>query len=288
MAKPGPIERLTQCERLNFLLTNRIPRRYATLFMGWFSRIENPFVRRVSLRLWQVFGGDLRLDEAERTDFASVHDCFTRRLKAGARVIDPDPRVVVSPCDAIIGSHGAIRDTRVFQAKGYPYSLTDLVGDAGLVRRYSGGVYVTLRLRSNMYHRFHAPCAARVHEVVYVSGDTWNVNPIALKRVERLFCKNERAIVELDLGRSARLLLVPVAAILVASIRLHCLPEPLRLTYRGPNRLPCDAVYAKGDEMGWFEHGSTMLVFATAHFELCSSVREGEPISMGQALLREL
>jgi phosphatidylserine decarboxylase len=288
MSKSSLFERLAQHERLNFLLTNRIPRRYATLFMRWFSRIENPFVRWISFRLWRIFGGDLRLDEAERTDFRSIHDCFTRRLKSGARVVDPDPRIVVSPCDAIIGSNGAIRGTEVFQAKGFPYTLDDLLGDARLVARYRGGVYVTLRLRSNMYHRFHAPCDARLREVVYVFGDTWNVNPIALERVERLFCKNERAIVELDLGRSAGLLLVPVAAILVASIRLHCLPEPLRLTYRGPNRLPCDAVYAKGEEMGWFEHGSTILVFASAHFALCSSVREGESIAMGQPLLREI
>ena len=120
-----------------------------------------------------------------------------------------------------------------------------------------------------------------------MSGDTWNVNPIALKRVERLFCKNERAIIELDLGRAAGLMLVPVAAILVASIRLHCLEAPLQLTYRGPNRLRCDAAYAKGDEMGWFEHGSTILVFATGEFTLCDTVREGQRIEMGRPLLRE-
>ena len=139
-----------------------------------------------------------------------------------------------------------------------------------------------------MYHRFHAPCDARVREVVYVSGDTWNVNPIALKRIERLYCKNERALLDLDLGRDAGLLLVPVAAILVASIRLHCLMAPLKLTYRGPNRLACDAKYIKGDEMGWFEHGSTILVFGTKHFALCDQVRDGARIEMGRPLLREL
>jgi phosphatidylserine decarboxylase len=73
-----------------------------------------------------------------------------------------------------------------------------------------------------MYHRFHAPgTTARVSEVNYISGDTWNVNPIALKRVEKLFCKNERALIETTLSQRPRLLLVPVAAILVASIRLH-------------------------------------------------------------------
>jgi hypothetical protein len=77
--------------------------------------------------------------------------------------------MVVSPCDAIIGSNGAIRGTEVFQAKGFPYTLADLLGDARLVDRYRGGVYATLRLRSNMCHRFHAPCDARVREVIYVA-----------------------------------------------------------------------------------------------------------------------
>jgi phosphatidylserine decarboxylase len=282
------LDRLSQHERLNFLLTNRLPRRYVTLFMGWFSRLENPLVRAASFALWRAFGGDLRLHEAERTTFKSVHDCFTRKLKPGARPIDTDPCAIVSPCDAIVGAHGAIRGTEVFQAKGFPYTLDELLGNDRLVAKYRDGVFVTLRLRSNMYHRFHAPCDARVREVIYVSGDTWNVNPIALARVERLFCKNERALIELELGRPAGLLLVPVAAILVASIRLHCLAAPLTLTYRGPNRLPCDAAYAKGDEMGWFEHGSTILVFGTKHFAFCDDVREGMPIQMGRPLLREL
>jgi phosphatidylserine decarboxylase len=256
--------------------------------MGWFSRIEQPLVRRLSLAVWSAFAGDLRLDEAERTDFKSMHECFTRRLRPGARPIDPDPRVIVSPCDAVVGSHGPIGGTEVFQAKGFPYTLEELLGDARLVAKYRDGVFATLRLKSNMYHRFHAPCDARVREVVYVSGDTWNVNPIALKRVARLYCKNERALIDLDLGRAAGLVLVPVAAILVASIRLHCLPEPLRLTYRGPNRLSCEAAYAKGDEMGWFEHGSTILVFGTRHFTLCDGVRDDALVEMGRPLMREL
>lgn len=282
------LARLSPYERFNFLVTNRIPRRYATLFMGWFSRIEHPLVRSLSFVIWRIFGGDLNLHEAEYTRFKSVHECFTRRLKPGARSVDPDPRVVVCPSDGIVGAHGVLRGIEAIQAKGFPYTLLDLLGDETLAAKYRDGVFVTLRLRSNMYHRFHAPCASRLREVVYVSGDTWNVNPIALKQIERLFCKNERAIIDLDLGRAAGILLVPVAAILVASIRLHCLTEPLRLTYRGPNRLRSDACYAKGDEMGWFEHGSTVLVFATREFALHEDLREGALVKMGQPLLREL
>ena len=174
----------------------------------------------------------------------------------------------------------------MLQAKGFPYPLIDLLADAELVRYYRGGQFATLRLTSSMYHRFHAPYDCRVEQVNYISGDTWNVNPIALRRVERLFCKNERAVIRCRLPSGALLTLVPVAAILVASIRLKFLDVRLHLRYRGPNQIPCDAQLRKGEEMGWFEHGSTIIVFAPQGISLCAPLREGERIRMGQALMR--
>ena len=173
------------------------------------------------------------------------------------------------------------------QAKGFPYRLADLLCDPELETRYRNGTYVTLRLRSNMYHRFHAPHDCRVRQVTYISGDTWNVNPIALKRVENLYCRNERAVIRTELAGSDHVVtLVPVAAILVASIRLHFLDVLLHLRYRGPNRIACDASFRKGEEMGWFEHGSTIIVFAPAGFALCAGLAEGSEVRMGVPLLR--
>ncbi len=209
------LARAAKHERLNFLVTNRLPRRAATLLMGRLSRVENRLVCGLSLKLWRLFAGDFRLEEAAETRFASLHECFTRALKPGARSIAPEPNVVASPCDGIVGARGRVEGTKLFQIKGFPYDLGDLLNDRALVAKYRDGVYVTLRLTSNMYHRFHAPLACRVREVLYVSGDTWNVNPIALRRVERLYCKNERAVIDLDLGAPGdSLALVPVAAIL--------------------------------------------------------------------------
>ena len=231
------LDRLTQQEDLNFLLTNRIPRQALTRFMGWFSAIEQPLVRDVSIAIWRLFS-DLDLSEAKKTHFKSMHDCFIRELKDGARPVDPDPSVLVSPCDAIVGASGPVAGTEVIQAKGFPYTLQDLLGEWRLAETYRNGRYVTLRLTSSMYHRFHAPHDCRVERVTYVSGDTWNVNPIALKRIEKLFCKNERAIVETRLRiRRPPVTLVPVAAILVASIRLHCLDVLLHLKHRWTQRL---------------------------------------------------
>jgi phosphatidylserine decarboxylase len=285
MTARSELLRLLAQEDINFLLTNRIPRRLATRLVGWLSRIEQPLVRDLSIRVWRTFS-DLDLREAKKTQFRSMHDCFTRELKAGARPIDQRQDILVSPCDAIVGSCGTIAGTELFQAKGFPYRLEDLIGDRDAVEAHRNGRYVTLRLTAGMYHRFHAPHDGHVGEVIYISGDTWNVNPIALKRIERLFCKNERAVVRMTLADGRPVTLVAVAAILVASIRLHCLDEPLNLRRRGPNLIACDARYAKGDELGWFEHGSTIIVFAPKGFTLCENVREGGRIRVGEPLMR--
>ena len=75
-------------EDFNFLVTNRIPRRLATQFMGWFSKFENPLVRDLSIAVWRLFA-DPDLAEAAKPQFTSLHDCFVRELKSGARPIDP-------------------------------------------------------------------------------------------------------------------------------------------------------------------------------------------------------
>src|ERR1700722_9087075 len=286
MTAKSLIARVVQQEDLNFLLTNRIPRRLLTQFMGWLSHIEQPLVCRSCIALWRLFT-DLDLSEAKKTRFKSVHECFTRELKEGARPIDPDPRCLVSPCDALVGACGQVTRGSVLQAKGFPYPLLDLLGDAELVRYYQGGQYATLRLTSSMYHRFHAPADCRVERVDYISGDTWNVNPIALKRVEKLFCKNERAVIRCRLANGEVVTLVPVAAILVASIRLHFLDIMLNAASRGPTVFPCDVAVRKGDELGWFEHGSTIIVLTPDHFEFCDNVVESARISAGQPLMRK-
>jgi phosphatidylserine decarboxylase len=286
MTVRATLARITQQENLNFLLTNRIPRRLATRFMGWFSAIRNPWVARASIAAWKAFA-ELDLADARKARFDSLHDCFVRELRPGARTIDQDPAVLASPCDAIVGAAGAIVRDQLVQAKGFPYALHDLLQSGDLARRYVDGCYATLRLTSGMYHRFHAPHACRVRGLTYISGDTWNVNPIALKRVEKLFCKNERALITVELATSGHMIaLVPVAAILVAGIRLHFADIPRHVRAAGTHEIACEASFAKGQEMGWFEHGSTIIVFAPKGFTLCPNLLPGTRIRMGQALMR--
>lgn len=276
-------------EDLNFLLTNRIPRRSLTLFMGWFSKLKNPVIRYLSIGTWRVFSA-VDLSDASKTHFDSLHDAFIRSLKPGSRKIAPGRNVLISPCDGIIGAHGAIESTQVFQAKGFPYSLRDLLPNESLTKEFSSGSYITIRITAGMYHRFHAPIDCNISKVTYISGDTWNVNPIALKRVEKLFCKNERAVIEStlvapDSRKPYRFLMIPVAAVLVASIRLHFIDVLLNLRYKGANVIECNANYRKGDELGWFEHGSTIILLAPPGFRFAETLSEGSPIRMGEPLM---
>lgn len=286
MTRPRLRDRIFQQEDINFLLTNRIPRIALTRFMGWFSQIENPLVAKLSIAAWRLFA-DLDLSDAKKQSFSSLHDCFTRELKADARTVDMTPGVLASPCDAIVGACGDIAGTTLFQAKGLSYTLPELLTQAEFAERFRDGCYVTLRLTSSMYHRFHSPHDLAVGHVTYISGDVWNVNAIALKRVERLFCKNERAVIRTRLESGGHdIALVPVAAVLVASIRLRFLDVLLHLRYRGPNEMPCNATFRKGEEMGWFQHGSTIIVLAPKGFALCEGIETGAQIRMGQSLMR--
>ncbi|RCW63824.1 archaetidylserine decarboxylase [Pseudorhodoferax soli] len=278
-------DRLLLQEDLNFLLTNRVPRLALTRFMGWFSQIENPLVRAASIAAWRACT-EIDLSDAQEKRFKSLHAMFTRALKPGARTVAMEPDVLASPCDGIVGACGPVDGTQLFQAKGFPYEIGELFGDAEAARPWHGGQYVTLRLTSAMYHRFHAPHDCTVEQLRYLSGDTWNVNPIALKRVERLFCRNERAVLRARLASGHPVALVPVAAILVASIRLHFMDTLLHLRTLGSKPVDCAERFTKGQEMGWFEHGSTIIVFAPKGFALAEGIAEGAQVRMGQALLR--
>ena len=271
---------------VNFLLTNRIPRHALTRFMGWFSKVEFAPVRIASIALWKLFCS-VDLTDARKDTFHSLHDAFIRRLKDGARTIDPDPAVVTSPCDAIVGAFGRVEHGMALQVKGMPYPVVDLFGAAGEAARFEGGWYVTLRLTAGMYHRFHAPHDIVAEQLRYISGDTWNVNPPTLARIDRLFCKNERAplVVRLE-DDGERLVLVPVAAVLVASIRLPWLDSLYPIRHGGSRTLRFEHRFAKGEEMGWFEHGSTIVVFAPPGCPPVEGLETGRNIRLGEPLLR--
>lgn len=285
--RPSLLHRVTDIGWLNYTLTNWLPRRRLTTFVGWLAKVEQPLVRDVSIAVWRRFS-DLDLSEAKKSHFTSLHDLFVRELKPGARPVDPRPQVLVSPCDAIVGACGVIAEGALLQVKGSTYPLAELLQDEAQTAAAQAARYVTLRLTASMYHRFHAPADGRVVEVAHIAGDTLNVNPPTLARVPRVYCRNERAVLSFDLADGGeRLLIVPVAAILVAGLRLHGIALPDDRQHALPWRRPCDIAFAKGAEMGWFEHGSTILVLAPPSFRFAEGVETGRTLRMGEPLLHK-
>ena len=139
MTVRSQLMRLIEQEDINFLLTNRIPRRLATQFIGWFSRIEQPLVRDLSIGVWRLFSG-LDLREAKQTQFRSMHDCFTRELKDGARPIDARSDILVSPCDAIVGACGDNRRHASFiRPRAFPIRSKTCSAIATLSKRTATG-----------------------------------------------------------------------------------------------------------------------------------------------------
>jgi len=274
------LDTLVHNDALNFALTNRIPRRFLTSVVGRVSKSENPVVARAALRIWQTFA-DLDLSEARSRSFKSLHACFIRELREGVRPVETSPAVLTSPCDGIVVAHGDIDGETLLQVKGKTYTLSEIAGGADLAR-YRNGHYVTLRLTSTMYHRFHAPYDGMVRNVRYLPGDVWNVNPPALARVDKLYCRNERALIDFELSDGRRVAIVPVAAILVAGLKLHFLQFSRTLTAAD---YACAAPFTKGQEMGWFEHGSTIIVLAEPGWAMAPAVALNARLRMGQALL---
>lgn len=278
--------RFFEQESVNFLVTNLIARRLLTEFMGWFSKIEQPLVRDLSIGVWRQFA-DVDLSDAAKEKFRSLHDCFVRELKDNARTIDANPDILVSPCDALVGACGPIDGDEILQIKGSPYRIGELLHDPELVEAHRDGCYATLQLLSSMYHHFHAPHDCRVDRVTYISGNVWNVNPPALRRVEKLFCKNERAVIRCELeAKGYPITLVPVAAVLVASMRFDFLDAALDLRNAKAKIFPCSVKLNKGQKMGWFEHGSTIIVFAPKGVSLHENILEGARIRVGEPLMR--
>ena len=272
--------------QLNFWLTNRIPRVFLTHAMGWLSKIRQPWFVRSSLWAWQKLS-DLDLSEAEKSSFDSIHDCFVRRLKPGARPFESTPEVACSPCDALVGARGIVKNNSLLQAKGMVYSLSDLMQSEQDARRCEGYTYVTLRLTASMYHHFHAPHDIQIQQIRYIHGDVWNVNPPTLDRVNSLFARNERAVIRATLRPTGQTLwLVPVAAVLVASMRFTFTDLHLHLNYRGPTEVASQALLSKGEELGWFEHGSTIICLMPPGWDFIGP-EPGGRINAGQPMFRQ-
>jgi len=247
-----------------------------------------------------VYGSYCRLTGANPEEaelpleaYPSLGAFFVRRLRAGARPLDPAPRALLSPCDGTVQALDRIEGGTSLQAKGQTYGVAELLGAApgeGLADGLEGAWTITIYLSPRDYHRVHAPVDGPVSLVRHVGGTLYPVNSIGLQHVPRLFAQNERVVTTQRVEGTGEVATIMVGAIGVG--RISSSFEPRVLTNAGT--APAQTIgygshgprLERGQELGVFHLGSTAIVTVPpgpdAHFE----VEPGAVVRMGQAILR--
>ncbi|WP_163934313.1 archaetidylserine decarboxylase [Paraferrimonas sp. SM1919] len=215
---------------------------------------------------WFAKSYDVNLAEAERTQahqYESFNDFFTRALKPGARSFDPRQECLAHPVDGAVSQFGKIDDDSIFQAKGQTFSATELLGgDETIGNQFNDGSFANIYLSPKDYHRIHMPMDAKLTKMVYVPGDLFSVNPLTARNVPRLFARNERVVClfETAVGPMAMVL---VGATIVASIETvwaGTVTPPAGKQVFTWDYSDKDINFNKGDEMGRFKLGSTVVM----------------------------
>ncbi|TWX52500.1 phosphatidylserine decarboxylase [Colwellia hornerae] len=230
---------------------------------------------------------EAKLKNAE--DFTTFNDFFTRELEDGARPINNDEATLCYPVDGAISQQGDITDGRLIQAKGFDYSLETLLGGSyNTAKPFQGGKFSCIYLAPKDYHRIHMPMAATLREMIFVPGDLFSVNPLTANNVPNLFSRNERVVAIFDTN-SGPLAMVLVGATIVASIETTWAGTITSPRKKGIFResYPADGAdaitFEKGDEMGRFKLGSTVVsTFAPGMIEFTVDAHAGTVTRLGE------
>jgi phosphatidylserine decarboxylase len=272
-------------DNLRLILMNILPKKSLSRLVGNFARstFSKVFIPTFA-KLYQI-----NLDEAEKTidEYTSLTDFFIRRLKPGARAIADGDEVIVSPVDGKVSAFGTIENGTLIQAKGVYYTVNELLGsDEDRALGFNGGQFMTIYLSPQDYHRIHTPLAGEITGYAYVPGTLFPVNAFGVRAVKGLFARNERVITYLN-TEAGEVAVIKVGAIIVGSVKVNY--SDITTNIRGgqvvKESLKVKRSIKKGDEVGRFEFGSTViLLFERDKVSFRSDLSEGQSVKMGSPL----
>jgi phosphatidylserine decarboxylase len=230
---------------------------------------------------------NINMDEAisdELDSYQCFNDFFTRALKAEARPLDMGEKVVTSPADGVISQAGKIRKNKVLQAKNVDYSLARLVGNSDQAKKYENGTFATIYLSPKDYHRVHIPAQGQLLTTRYIPGELFSVNQQTAEMVPNLFARNERLVCEFKSQQLGHFLVIFVGAMLVAGIETVWggVEQPGPGAVRENDYSEQNIHFSKGDEIGRFKFGSTViLLFKPDAVSLDSHIEALNPVQIG-------
>ncbi|MGO1247031.1 MAG: archaetidylserine decarboxylase [Oceanisphaera sp.] len=277
-------------EHLKILLQYLLPKHLVSRLIGRLAAKEGG---RLPQWLIERFIRQYNVDMSEAVhenpaNYPSFNAFFTRALKPNARPIIEDEQTLAMPVDGAISQLAPIMQGRIIQAKGHDYSARALLGgDKALAAPFMGGDFATIYLAPKDYHRIHMPIAGVLKTMIYVPGDLFSVNPLTASRVPELFARNERVVCIFD-TIAGPMSLVLVGATIVASIETvwagTVTPPAGKRIQRWDYEPETAPRFAKGDEMGRFKLGSTVVcLFAPNSVTLPEDLLPGTPTRMGSA-----
>ena len=275
-------------DRLAVLPQYFFPKQALTAFAGWVAGRERGWVTTEIIRRF-VAKYQVNMDEALDSSIASYptfNAFFTRALKPGARPLAAAP--LVCPVDGAISQFGRIDKDQIFQAKGHRYSTTAVLGgNAALAAQFEGGHFATIYLSPKDYHRIHMPCDGVLTRMIYVPGELFSVNPTTARGVPGLFARNERVVCVFD-SDNGPFVLTLVGATIVGSMATvwHGVVNPPRTRMvREWTYAPGDVSLKKGEEMGRFLLGSTVVLLFPEHtLGFHDEWEATRPVRLGEAL----
>lgn len=271
---------------MKYLLLRLLPKNLTSRLAGLLADLELPSPILSSLidvysRYYNIKRHEIKTPVGSMKTF---NDFFTRELRPELRPIDQEPGSVVSPVDGTIAEFGDIEKGLLVQTKGILYSLEDLVGKQNAMV-FQDGYFVTLYLSPADYHRIHVPIAGKVREFSYFSGNLWPVNSIGVNNVGGLFALNERIVTPVE-GDRGIVGMVKVGATIVGKIKVNYSDLSSNSKHATQLNLPVtpSRTYRKGDEIGRFQLGSTViLLFEKGRFKP-SDIKPGIPVKLGEKI----
>ena len=273
---------------LKTLLHRITPKHLITRLAGFLAEKEMGDVTTFVIETFiSIYNIDMKEAEKENPeDYKTFNEFFTRPLKAGQRPLARGQNVIVAPVDGTIAEYGYITYGRLIAAKGQDYSLRTLLGgDERVSAMFEDGNFETIYLAPSNYHRIHMPIAGTLRRIIYIPGKYYSVNPDYVERIEGLFTKNERAVALFDTP-AGPMALVFVGATIVGSIGITGVGiiSPNKERRVQITDFPDDTApsYAKGQEIGFFKLGSTVItVFGNNSVTLSPEQKSGSPVKMG-------
>ncbi len=266
-----------------------LPQHFLSRLVYVLMRSEITWVKNLLIKLISSFAG-INYDEAlspDPADYVSFNAWFTRALKPGARSFDQDPQAFLSPCDGKISETGKLNDNRILQAKGKHYTVQDLLANDPVCSQLIDGYFSTIYLSPKNYHRIHMPLSGRLQRMIHVPGRLFSVAPYTARQVPRLFARNERVICVFETAVGP-LVMVLVGAMLVSSTETVWAGEitPNKNKDVTVKDYLEETVYlSKGDEMGRFNMGSTVIMLMPAGaLKNLADLGAGDSIKVGQKL----